>query len=114
VAPQQVLDWTAQFNQIVKDGVAGMAGVVLIDSGEPINDAIANPAKYGLVDVRKPGCTKTTPTASATFCTKATLAAHDSDQTYLWSDAFHLSPRGHKIVSDLALGRLDGVARPRP
>ena len=61
-----MLDWTAQFNQIVKDGVAGMAGVVLIDSGEPINDAIANPAKYGLVDVRKPGCTKTTPTASAT------------------------------------------------
>ena len=102
MAPQQVLDWTAQFNQIVKDGVAGMAGVVLIDSGEPINDAIANPAKYGLVDVRKPGCTK------------ATLAAPDADQTYLWSDAFHLSPRGHKIVSDLALGRLDGVARPRP
>ena len=110
VAAQQVNDWTAQFNQIVKDGVAGLAGVVSIDSDASINDAIANPGKYGLVDVRQPGCSNTTPTASATFCTKATLAAPDADQTYLWSDSFHLSPRGHKIVSDLALGRLDSVA----
>lgn len=111
VPPQQVLDWTAQFNQIVKDGVAGMPGVVLIDSGPQVDDAIANPGNYGLVDVRKPGCTNTTPTSSATFCTKATLAAPDADQTYLWSDAFHLSPRGHKIVSDLALSRLDAVVK---
>ena len=109
MAPQQVLDWTAQFNQIVKDGVAGMAGVVLIDSGEPINDAIANPAKYGLVDVRKPGCTKTTPTASATFCTKATLAAPDADQTYLWSEAV-----GARLSALAAAARAGAAAAPEP
>ena len=110
VTPQQVRDWTSQFNQIVRDGVSGMAGVVYVEPDGLLNDAMDNPGKYGLVDVRRPACTNTTPTSSAVFCTKATLAAPDADQTYLWSDSFHLSPRGHKIVSDLALGRLDSVA----
>lgn len=113
VSAQQVLDWTSQFNRIVRDGVAGMTGVVYVDAADLLNDAMSNPRKYGLVDVARPGCTNTTPTSSAVFCTRATLAAPDADQTYLWSDAFHLSPRGHKMLSDLVQGRLDGVARPR-
>lgn len=113
VPPQQVIDWTNQFNQILRDGVSGLSGVVYVDSADLMTEAMSNPAKFGLVDVRRPGCTNTTPTASAVFCTKATLAAPDADQTYLWSDAFHLSPRGHKLLSDLALRRLDGVAKPR-
>ncbi|HPO17944.1 MAG TPA: SGNH/GDSL hydrolase family protein [Rubrivivax sp.] len=114
VTPQQVRDWTNQFNQIVRDGLSGLAGVVFVDASDLTQQAIGNPRKYGLADVAQPGCANTTPTSSAVFCTRATLAAPDADQTYLWSDSFHLSPRGHKMLSDLVQGRLDSVAKPRP
>jgi outer membrane lipase/esterase len=110
VTPRQVDDWTTQFNQIVRDGVAGLPGVVYVDAAELMADAMSNPGKYGLRDTARPACTNTTPTSSAVFCTMATLAEPGADQTYLWSDSFHLSPRGHKMLSDLVQRRLDDVA----
>ena len=112
VTPQQIGQWTTRFNEILRDGVAGLAGVVYLDTGSAFADALASPQKYGLVNTHAPACNNTTPTSSASFCTAATLVAPDAAQTYFWSDAFHPTPRGHKILSDAALSLLDAKAQP--
>ena len=109
VSAQQITDWTTRFNQILEAGVAGLPGVIYMDMWKAMNDAIADPAKYGLVNVSETACINTKPTSSGVFCTQATLAAPDAAQTWLWSDSFHPTPRGHQIISDLALGLLEPV-----
>ncbi|MBS0338893.1 MAG: SGNH/GDSL hydrolase family protein [Proteobacteria bacterium] len=112
VTATQIGEWTARFNQILHDGVAGLAGVVYLDTGNAFADVLANPQKYGLVNTQAPACNNTTPTSSASYCTASTLVAPDAAQTYFWSDAFHPTPRGHKILSDAAISLLDQTARP--
>ena len=111
VPPAQISAWTEQFNRILSDGVAGLPGVVYLDPASVFGPVLADPARYGLVNVSQPACTNTQPTSSATFCTRQTLAAPDADQTYFWSDAFHPTPRGHQLLSDRALELLRPVAR---
>jgi phospholipase/lecithinase/hemolysin len=111
VPASQITAWTAQFNQILASGLAGLPGVVYMDGSSALADAIANPSRYGLVNTTDPACTNKTPTTSAVFCTGATLAAPDAAQTYMWSDAFHPTPRGHQILSDLALNLLKPLVR---
>ena len=110
VSAQQITDWTLRFNQILKDGVSNLPGVTYMDMWKPVNDAIADPAKYGLVNVNESACVNTLPTSSGVFCTQDTLAAPDAAQTWLWSDSFHPTPRGHQIVSDVALKLLEPIA----
>lgn len=112
VTPEQIGQWTTRFNSILRDGVAGLAGVMYLDTGSAFADVLANPQKYGLVNTQAPACKNTMPTSSASFCTAATLVAPDAAQTYFWSDAFHPTPRGHKILSDSAISLLDEKARP--
>jgi outer membrane lipase/esterase len=107
VPPSQVTAWTSQFNQILKNGIAGMSNVVYMDASAAFADAVANPSKYGLVNVTAPACT----VSSAAFCTAATITAPDAAQTWLWSDAFHPTPRGHKIFSDAALNLLKATTK---
>lgn len=110
VSVQQITDWTERFNQILKNGVADLPGVIYMDMWKPMNDAVADPIKYGLVNVSESACINTIPTSSGVFCTQATLAAPDAAQTWLWSDSFHPTPRGHQIISDLALRLLEPIA----
>ncbi|MEJ8845990.1 SGNH/GDSL hydrolase family protein [Variovorax rhizosphaerae] len=102
VPASQITAWTTQFNTILQAGIAGMSNVIYVDAATDFADAVANPSKYGLVNVDAPACT----VASAAFCTAATLRAPDAATTWLWSDAFHPTPRGHQIFSDAALNAL--------
>ena len=111
VPASQIAAWTAQFNQILADGLGGLAGVLVYNAGAPLKDAAANPARYGFTNVTAPACNNTTPTNSSAFCTKDTLVAAGADQTYLWSDSFHPTPHGHKLVSDDALQTLQRTFR---
>lgn len=103
--------WTHAFNDTVRNGLAELPEVILIDTQEIWADVLAHPAQYGLVNTTEASCVNTTPTSSAVFCTEDTLATPDAAQTYLWSDNFHPSPRGHEILSDHALTLLQQVAR---
>lgn len=109
VSAKQITDWTKSFNLILKNGVANLPGVIYMDMWKPVQDASINPSKYNLVNVRQAACINTIPTTSGVFCTKATLAAPDAAQTWLWSDSFHPTPRGHHMISDLALRLLEPV-----
>jgi len=112
VPAARITAWTARFNSILRDGLAGVQGALYFETDSAFADAIANPQAYGLVNVDTPACTNETPGASAAFCTAATLAAPDAAQTYLWSDNFHPTPRGHAILAQHVLDALDAVARP--
>lgn len=111
VPASQIAAWTAQFNKILADGLQGLSGVLVFDAGAPLKAAIADPAKYGFSNVDAPACNNTTPTNSSVFCTMDTLVAPDADQTYIWSDSFHPTPHGHKVISDAALQALQRITR---
>ena len=103
--------WTARFNAILKDGIAGVPGVTTVDIESKVFDMVAKPASYGLINVTAQACNNTTPGTAAVWCTQATLVAPGADQTYLFSDNFHVTTRGNKIISDAAAAKLAAVAR---
>ncbi|KAB7565611.1 hypothetical protein D8B34_21460 [Verminephrobacter eiseniae] len=111
VSAAQIAAWTEQFNQRIRDGLRGVAGVIFFTTHEVYRAASANPQGHGLVNVTDAACNNTRPTNSAAFCTRATLVAPDADQTYMWSDSFHGTPGMHKLLSDKALAMLDVVAQ---
>ena len=111
VPPAERVGWARAFNDIVRDGLVNLPEVILVDAATVWADVLAQPSRYGLVNTTDAGCTNTEPTSSAVFCTEDTLVAADAARTYLWSDDFHPSPRGHEILSDHALTLLQHVAR---
>lgn len=103
--------WRAQFNKIVRDGIASMPEVVYVDAQATWGNVLANPAGYGFTNLIDKACTNTKLTTSATFCTRATMATPNADQTYFWSDSFHPTPHGHQVLSDQVLELLKSRAR---
>jgi len=112
VPATQITNWSTQFNSIVSQGVAGIPGVVFYNFSSTLTGIAAAPSSYGFTNVTDQACTNQTPTNSAAFCTTSTIASPDAAQTYLFSDAFHPTPHGHKVVSDAALAALGTVAKP--
>ncbi|MFT3803766.1 MAG: SGNH/GDSL hydrolase family protein [Burkholderiaceae bacterium] len=111
VPPTQITTWTAQFNKIVQDGLAGTEGIVVLDADKDFAAVLANPGASGFTNVTDAACNNRTPTDSATFCTTSTLVDPNGSETYLWSDSFHPTPHGHRLISDAALKKLDDAVR---
>ena len=68
----------------------------------------AAPADYGLTNVTTPACA-TLPGFSAPyslFCSQATLAATDAS-TSAFADVVHPTPKGHRLLADLARSTMD-------
>jgi len=107
----QVTAWTQQFNAILRAGIADLHGVLYLEPSTVFADMLAHPQRYGLVNTTDAACTNTRPSNSATFCSAATLAAPDADQTWFWSDAFHPTPRAHRALAEHALHMLAPWAR---
>ena len=72
--------------------------VIRLNSFALLNEAIADPAAFGLTNVTTPACT----TPSSLICTMATLVAPNAAQTYLFADSVHPTTAGHKILADYA------------
>ena len=62
------------------------------------DEAIANPAAFGLANVTTPACT----VQFSLLCTSATLVAPNAAQTYLFADNVHPTTAGHQILADYA------------
>ncbi|OLC65060.1 MAG: hypothetical protein AUH79_08160, partial [Betaproteobacteria bacterium 13_1_40CM_4_64_4] len=72
--------------------------VIRLNAFALLNEAIADPAAFGLTNVTTPACT----TPSSLICTMATLVAPNAAQTYLFADSVHPTTAGHKILADYA------------
>jgi phospholipase/lecithinase/hemolysin len=109
--------WVETFNARLAAKVAGDKRIVLVDFYTAFNDQIANPAQYGLTNVKTPACPITgvgsdgLPTYNFQTCTASALSAMTPPagatgganwwQTYAFSDGFHPTPYGYQLLSQL-------------
>lgn len=108
--------WVKAFNQQLVTGFAGDSRVAIIDFYDEFRRQVADPAQYGLTNMKKPACPATgvggdgLPTYDFPSCTAAALSRSipvgetraDWWQSYAFSDAFHPTPYGHQQMSQLA------------
>lgn len=107
--------WVEAFNAQLATRFAGDSRVAIADVYTNFNDQVANPAQYGLTDVRHTACPATgvgsdgLPTYTFSACTNAALAAAppagttnpDWFKTWLFSDGFHPSGYEHQLIAQL-------------
>lgn len=107
--------WVVAFNTQLAARVSGIAAVALVDFYTAFNDQVANPAQFGLTNVKTPACPITgvgsdgLPTYTFPTCTDTALSAAppagssgaDWWKTYAFSDSFHPTPYGHQLLAEL-------------
>ncbi len=99
---------TNQFNTALDSQLAAITGatVHVVDSTALLNNAIANPAVYGLTNV-------TSPVWNGTYTDpkSGTLAATDTaaQNQFIFWDGLHPTETGHQVLADAAEAELSGV-----
>jgi outer membrane lipase/esterase len=107
-----IRQWLSAFNSRLAADVGGDARVALVDFYADMTDEMAHPASYGLTNVTTPACPITgvdssgLPTYTFATCTSAALDAAPPAgatagwwQTYAYSDSFHPTPFGHRLIA---------------
>lgn len=95
-----ILAMTSAFNDTLTAGLAGTAGVIIVDAFRNLQDEVAHPEQYGLSNVKDVACDLAKVNGSSLFCSAATLVAGDPSR-YLFADDVHPTPYGHKLQSQL-------------
>jgi outer membrane lipase/esterase len=112
--------WVAAFNSRLKARAAGNGAVLIVDLNTEMDNQIANPAQYGLTNVTTPACPATGSGVNASYnfatCTATALSAMtppvgavggaDWWKTYAFSDGFHPTPYGYKLLAQLVTKEL--------
>lgn len=91
------------FNDQLKAGLAGTAGVRTVDAYTAIRDQAANPAKYGLSNVTGTACNlapAANPLGSSLVCSAANVNTGDVSK-YAFADSVHPTPYGYQLLADL-------------
>lgn len=115
---------SAEFNTTLTTGLAGVAGVRIIDARTLAASVIASPASFGIVNVTDAACDPAKMAAatggSSLFCNAApaslftaaslpnlnSLKTGASASTWLFSDGVHPTTAGHKIFADQVITQL--------
>lgn len=98
---------TTLFNGTVAEGIAGLPGVVRIDSNAWLSQTIANPAASGFRNVTQPACTfPSRLTPASLFCARSTLAETGAETTYLFADGVHPTEGGHSAFARHVIDRI--------
>jgi phospholipase/lecithinase/hemolysin len=97
------------FNTTLNAGLAGKAGVIVVDAYTQGRDQVANPGQYALSNVTARACS-TTSTAnplagSSLTCTAASTVAGDVSK-YLFADDVHLTPYGNQLLAQFVTKNL--------
>ena len=97
------------FNNTLSAGLAGKAGVVVVDAYTQGRDQSANPAQYGLSNVTGSACSATSPAnplaGSSLTCTAASLIPGDTSR-YLFADGVHATPYGYQLLAQFVTKNL--------
>lgn len=97
------------FNTNLKAGLAGAAGVVVVDAYAANQDQIANPGQHGLTNVTTPSCGATGNILglNALTCTTTNVNPALGDVSkYLFSDSVHPSPYGYQLLAQLVTSKM--------
>ena len=95
-----VLAMTTAFNNTLQAGLAGTAGVIVVDAFHNIQDEVNHPEQYSLSNVKDVACYLALVNNTSLFCSAATLIAGDTSH-YLFADGVHPTPYGHKLLAQL-------------
>jgi phospholipase/lecithinase/hemolysin len=110
------LSWIAAFNTQLASSAADFSSVTtVVDFNTEMTAQVANPAQFGLTNATTPACPSTgidsTNLKKYNFetCTAAALSANPPTgvtdpnwwKTYAFSDSFHPTPQGHKLMAQL-------------
>lgn len=109
--------WVAAFNGTLAQQFKDSKQVSIADFDATLKALVTQPAKYNLTNVTVPACpvvgqdTSGLPEYAFPTCTAAALSAQTPPagatgganwwQSYLFSDSFHPTPRGHEIMANL-------------
>ncbi len=97
---------TALSSQLATIASAGAVRVQVADVSALLDNAIANPVTYGLINVATPVWSgNSTSASSGTLAVSGTAA---QDQFLFW-DAIHPTETGHQAIADLAEQQLSGT-----
>ncbi len=91
---------TQSYNQILNDGLGDRT--LAVNTYALFEQVLADPARYGFVDVTTPACT----TASSHDCDDSTLVAPGADQNYLFADGVHPTTGTHTMLGQAVLSEL--------
>ena len=111
---QLILAMTNAFNQTLKAGLTGTAGVVFVDIFTENQNQFANPAYYQLSNVKDTACNLTVganalataaKSGSSLVCNTGNLIDGDTSR-YLFADSLHPTPYGHKLLAQVVTKEL--------
>ena len=112
-----IKSWIEAYNRQLASRFAGNANVLVVDFYSNFNDQIANPAQYGLTNVKTPACpaigrgSDNLPEYNTATCTFASLSAQtpppgsngqaDWWRSYAFSDGFHPTAYGYQLMAQM-------------
>ena len=108
-----IRQWIGSFNNQLNARLGSDARIALVNFNADFTDEVNNPAKYGVTNVRDSACT-VAGIADISQCTDAALDANRPAgapvgwwQTYAFSDGFHPTPLGHRLLADTVFRALE-------
>src|SRR5574337_308411 len=88
------------YNQILNAGLGDHT--LAVNTYALFDQVLADPARYGFVNVTTPACT----TSSSHDCDGSTLVAPGADQNYLFADGVHPTSGTHAMLAQVVLSEL--------
>lgn len=93
------------FNDNLKQSLAGLTEVVLVDTYTESTIQADNPARYGLTNVRDSACGTNVLGGSALVCNASNLNPGDVSR-YLYSDGVHPTPYGYELLAKFVVSAM--------
>jgi len=102
-----VLAMTQAFNARLKAELTGVAGVLQLDAFAENQKQFANPAQFGLTNVKDMVCKAgpTNPTGTSLLCNPSNILAGDTSR-YMFADSVHPTPYSHKLLAQFVTKEL--------
>lgn len=79
--------------------------VIPLDTFHFVQEVVADPALYGLVNVTSPACTQ--PTWYQPICNPTSLVTPSAPDTYLFADPIHPTSATHRLLGEFAISVLE-------
>ncbi len=95
---------TTTFNDQLKAGLAG-TGVLLADAYTESSSQAANPAPYGLSNVKNPACGTNALGGASLVCNSSNVIAGNVSR-YLYADDVHPTPYGYELLAKFVLSEM--------
>jgi outer membrane lipase/esterase len=100
--------WSVAYNTQLNTRLGSSSKVAIVDFYKEFNDQVSNPASFGITNITTPACpvvgrdAQGLPLYNFAACTAAALDASGPAnwRTYAFSDGFHPTPLGQKLLAD--------------